>query len=134
MPVLYNDSLDDRLVFDACLTFVGGQVSNVRANLLDQAQYSEGENVDIDRFGGIVTRHGTKREYNALLDTLWENATDNWDDYSTYWELNGVGRLNGLGYFDTPSTELLIAANNQKIYKHDNTGIWSELSLSLIHI
>ena len=128
MPVLYNDSLDDRLVFDACLTFVGGQVSNVRANLLDQAQYSEGENVDIDRFGGIVTRHGTKREYNALLDTLWENATDNWDDYSVYWEHNGLGRLNGLGYFDTPSTELLIAASNQKIYKHDSTGIWSELS------
>ena len=128
MPQLYNDSLDDPLVFDACLTFVGGQVSNVRANLLDQAQYSEGSNVDIDRFGGIVTRHGTKREYNALLDIYWENCATNWEAYAPYWSHDGSGRLNGLGYFDTPSLEQLVAVNDQKIYKHTNTGIWAEVS------
>jgi len=36
MPIFFNDSVDDPIVYDVCGTFAGGQVSNVRANLLKQ--------------------------------------------------------------------------------------------------
>ena len=127
MPVTYNDGLDDQLAVDACLSFVGGQVSNVRGNLLSQVQYSEGTNVDIDRFGGVVTRHGTKRELGGLLDVLWEDAATNWESFDDLWEGNPTTKIDGLAYFDTPSLEQLVAVNEQKIYKNPN-GSWSEVT------
>jgi hypothetical protein len=129
MPVTYNDALDDQLAFDACLSFVGGQVSNVRGNLLSNTQYSEGTNIDIDRFGGVVTRHGTKRELGGVLDVKWENCGTNWEDKSDLWESNPPTKLDGVTYFDTPSLEQLVAVNEQKIYKNaDSVGSWTEVT------
>tara|TARA_R110002096_G_scaffold61342_5_gene152485 strand:- start:539 stop:2161 length:1623 start_codon:yes stop_codon:yes gene_type:complete len=127
MPVNYNDSLDDQLAFDACLTFVGGQVSNVRANLLDPTQYSEGLNVDIDRFGAVATRRGSERELGGLLDEKWEDVSTNWESYTNNWTGNPTVKVDGVSYYDTPSLEQLVAVSNQKVYKNAN-AIWSEVS------
>ena len=130
MPVHFNDSLDDQLAFDACQSFVGGQVSNVRSNLLSQTQYSDGKNIDIDRFGGVVTRHGTKRELGGILDADWENVSSNWEDYQILWDGNPPiipgrpAKLDGVFYFDTPSLEQMITVNDQVVYKNPD-GDWS---------
>ena len=99
MPLFYNDSLDDQLAYDACQSFVGGQVSNVRSNLLSPVQYSEGINVDIDRFGSIVTRRGTASDFGGVHtwsnnDTVWSSASDNWGSVS-------APKIDSIFYFDT---------------------------------
>ena len=59
MPVYHNNGLDDQLAYDLTGSFVGGQVSHVRANLLSATQFAEAKNMDIDKFGAIITRRGT---------------------------------------------------------------------------
>jgi len=127
MPINYNDSLDDQLAFDACLTFTGGQVSNVRSTLLDQAQYSEGKNMDIDRFGALVTRRGAKRELGGLLDENWEDVSTNWEAYDNNWTGDPAVRCDSIGYFDTSALEQLVAVSDQKVYKNAN-ATWSEVT------
>ena len=84
MPANYTDQIDDMLAFDLDATFSGGQVSRLRANLLQQGQYALAINADLDRFGNICTRRGTKRIGDAL-----------------------PARICGLAYLDTPSIEFL---------------------------
>jgi len=126
MPINYNDSLDDQLAFDACLTFTGGQVSNVRSTLLDQAQYSEGKNMDIDRFGALVTRRGAERELGGLLDEKWEDVSTNWESYTNNWTGDPAVRCDSIGYFDTSALEQLVAVSDQKVYKNANSN-WIEV-------
>jgi hypothetical protein len=38
MPVYFNDALDDTLLYDRQASFIGGQVSNFRENLLNESQ------------------------------------------------------------------------------------------------
>ena len=131
MPINYNDSLDDQLAFDACLTFTGGQVSNVRSTLLDKAQYSDGKNMDIDRFGALVTRRGAKRELGGLLDENWEDVsgvgTGEWENYENNWTGDPTVRCDSIGYFDTSALEQLVAVSDQKVYKNAN-GTWTDVT------
>ena len=79
MPLHYNDALDDTLTFDGQMSFVGGQVSNVRSSLIGETQYAEGINIDIDRFGSAVTRRGTKVEQGRIEgvdDPKWQNSSN----------------------------------------------------------
>ena len=130
MPVVYNDSLDDQMAFDAVQSFVGGQVSNVRSNLIGPTQYSEGVNVDIDRFGGIITRRGLDDDYGALPNTNshnWNEATNNWETYSSTWNADRE-RVDSVFYFDTPSLEQLLAVADQKVYKNTGGTTWAEVT------
>ena len=102
MPVHYNDGLDDQLAYDLTGTFIGGQVSNVRANLLKDSQFSEAKNMDIDRFGAITTRRGTSLVGSTLTDPIL-----------------------GLSYFDTPSYEEILAVSNGVLYKSTGSSFSS---------
>jgi hypothetical protein len=104
MPVFFNDGIDDPLSYDLCGTFVGGQVSNVRANLLKPEQYSEARNMDIDRFGSIITRRGAELMGASLSSSI-----------------------QGLVYYDTPSLEKLITVANGVVYESTG-GSWSSMS------
>ena len=83
MPILSNDSLDDPLILDGNNSFVGGQVSASRANLVPQDAYAEGKNIDLDEFGNAVTRRGTSLEVGYLV---WEEVNVNWESENTPWE------------------------------------------------
>jgi len=94
MPIHYNDGLDDQLSYDLTGSFVGGQVSHVRANLLSATQYSESKNMDIDKFGAIITRRGTSIVGATLTDPI-----------------------RGLTFIDTPSVEQLLVVSDGVLYK-----------------
>lgn len=96
MPTLNLNQLDDVCVYDRAQSFLGGQVSSLRANQLGDTQWFELINVDINRNGRGTTRRGTAQVGAAIPGT----AT----------------RLQGLFYYDTPSNSYLIAANNGKLY------------------
>ena len=104
MPVHYNDGLDDQLAYDLTGSFVGGQVSSVRSNLLKDSQYSESKNMDIDKFGSIITRRGTE----IVGATISE-------------------QIDGLTFFDKPAVEELLAVADGTLYKSTG-GSWSTLS------
>ena len=131
MPVVYNDSLDDQMAFDAVQSFVGGQVSNVRSNLIGPTQYSEGINVDIDRFGGIITRRGLDDDYGIIPNTNsynWNEATNNWETYTSTWKA-APERVDSVFYFDAPSLpEQLLAVADQKVYKNTGGTTWTEVT------
>ena len=126
MPILYNDNLDDQLAYDACQSFVGGQVSNVRSNLLSPVQYSEGINVDIDRFGSIVTRRGTASSYGG--PHTWANTNTTWGSTDHDWESVPAPKIDSVFYFDTPSLEQLVVVSGQSLsYSTGSTG-WTSVS------
>ena len=126
MPILYNDNLDDQLAYDACQSFVGGQVSNVRSNLLSPVQYSEGINVDIDRFGSVVTRRGTASSYGG--PHTWANTTTTWGSTDHDWESVPAPKIDSVFYFDTPSLEQLVVISGQSLsYSTGSTG-WTSVS------
>ena len=58
MPQLFQEGLDDPLVFDGQESFVGGMLSNARASSLDQTQASYLQNVICDRPGVVRSRYG----------------------------------------------------------------------------
>ena len=58
MPIIANNALDDPILLDGNDSFVGGQVSATRANLVPPNAFVEGKNVDLDEFGNVVTRRG----------------------------------------------------------------------------
>jgi len=94
MPVHYNDGLDDQLAYDLSGTFIGGQVSNVRANLLKNTQFSEAKNMDIDKFGAITTRRGT-----SIVGATLSNP------------------VMGMAFYDTPSASEILAVSNGVLSK-----------------
>ena len=104
MPTFFNDGLDDTLAYDYVGNFAGGQASSVRANLLQDGQYSESRNMDIDKFGAIITRRGTE-----IIGSTLTNP------------------IQGLVYMDTPSIEQLLAVSNGVVYKSTGSS-WSSVS------
>ena len=73
MAILSNDGLDDQLLLDGNDSFVGGQVSSTRANLVPDDAYVEGKNIDLDEFGNAITRRGASLLVGYLI---WEEMTD----------------------------------------------------------
>jgi len=96
MPRYASNLLDEPLVFDDTITFMGGQVSDVRPNLLNKNQYSDGKNMDVDTFGTVITRKGTEKHPSTALGTA----------------------IQGLAYYDKPvsTLEKLACLSNGKLY------------------
>ena len=113
MPILSNNSLDDPLILDGNNSFVGGQVSAPRANLVPQDAYAEGKNIDLDEFGNAVTRRGTSLEVGYLV---WEDVNVNWESENTPWE-GLTAPITSLGYFDTGSKEYIAVADGANYLK-----------------
>lgn len=96
MPRFASNRLDEPLVFDDTISFVGGQVSDVRPNLLNDNQYSDAKNMDVDTFGTVVTRKGTVKHPSTAL----------------------TNNIQGLAYYDRPvtSVEKLACVSNGGFY------------------
>ena len=90
MPRYASNLLDEPLIFDNSISFIGGQVSGVRPNLLNVNQFSDGKNVDVDTFGTVATRKGTLKFPSTAHST----------------------NIQGLSYFDNPTqtVERLVSA------------------------
>jgi hypothetical protein len=113
MPVQSNNVLDDPVLLDGNDSFVGGQVSSTRANLIPNDAYVEGKNIDLDEFGNAVTRRGTGLTLGYLT---WTTATLDWDDAVQLW--NGVtAPITGCAYFDTETTENLVLSDGSDTLK-----------------
>jgi len=108
MPVLNLETLDDQIVYDGVGSFVGGQVSGTRANLLQENESSQLINCDVTRTGELRTRRGT----------IWlGNANP------------GVASfIQGMGFYDSPSNTYPVAASNEGVVYKWNGSIWSGLS------
>ena len=61
MPVYYNDGLDDPVQYDRQASFVGGQISNFRENLLNESQAESLKDLDAPKNGVLKSRRGFHR-------------------------------------------------------------------------
>jgi len=109
MPRYASNLLDEPLIFDNSISFIGGQVSGVRPNLLNANQFSDGKNVDVDTFGTVATRKGTLKFPSTPHST----------------------NIQGLSYFDNPTqtVERLVSATGGNLYRCDLSGTsWTQLT------
>ena len=113
MPVLSNEVLDDPIILDGNNSFVGGQTSASRANLIPENAYAEGKNIDLDEFGNAVTRRGTSLSQGYRI---WEDVNVNWEAEAATW--GGLtAPLTSISYFDTGSIEYFILADGENNLK-----------------
>ena len=104
MPVYYNDGLDDPVQYDRQASFVGGQISNFRENLLNESQAESLKDLDTEKNGILKSRRGFHR-FADLLGTATSTNTQ------------------GLAYFDTDTKEQLIAFVNSNVYGINSAGV-----------
>ena len=116
MPVYYNDGLDDAVVYDRQASFVGGQISNFRENLLNESQAELLKDVDAPKNGVLKSRRGFHRFANLLGST--SNSTS----------------VQGIAYFDTDAKEALIVFVNGKIYSIDSSGTVSDIASAAVKV
>lgn len=116
MPVNHNNLLDDPLVPDVQSNFSQGQVSNARANLLNPQQGARVRNLAPDYAGVLESRRG----FRDFGDTTLSTAT------SAVAGPTGseASKLQGLWYYDTLSSEKLVAAVSGSLYSFDGSD-WS---------
>jgi hypothetical protein len=103
MPTIYNDSLDDPLVFDGSVNFSGGEDSQADPSQIQKNQCASLINVALNRVGDLQTRKGTEKLGSAAV---------------------AAARIQGMGELDTASVELILAACNGSMFKN-NAGTWS---------
>ena len=112
MPVYYNDGLDDPVQYDRQASFVGGQISNFRENLLNESQAESLKDLDAAKNGVLKTRHGFHRfaDLIAAVNAMSEPPT------------RQPTNTQGLAYFDTDAKESLVAFVNSHSYAVDSGG------------
>jgi hypothetical protein len=109
MPVQFNDYVDDPMGFDGQASFIGGMVSNLRADQLGPSQAALLQDVAVEINGVLRTRRGFRNLGNLAATTG---------------SITGTG-LQGLHYFDVQGTEYLVAMVNGKAYRMDSGGTWT---------
>jgi hypothetical protein len=112
MPVYFNDSVDDILLYDRQASFIGGQVSNFRENLLNESQAELIKDMSPEISGVLKTRRGFHRFANLL------GSTSN----STY--------VQAIHFFDTDSRERVITAVNGSIYEIESNGTVTAIAVA----
>ena len=129
MPILSNELLDDQILLDGNDSFLGGQVSSTRANLIPDNAYAEGKNIDLDPFGNAVTRRGADLTVGYLV---WETTATNWESEGQFW--NGLtAPITGCAYFDTGAVEYLVLADGSDSLKiSTESGIFSAITGSTL--
>ena len=110
MPVYFNDALDDTLLYDRQASFIGGQVSNFRENLLNESQAELIKDLAPEINGVLKTRRGFHRFANLLGST--SSSTN----------------VQTLHFFDSDSRERLIAAVNGSLYEIESNGTVTAIS------
>ena len=118
MPILFNNSLDDPLIFDGNDSFSGGQFSASRDNLMPANSYDIGKNIDIDPFGNAATRRGGLLQIAYLI---WEEVAVNWEAEESLWE--GLeAPVVSCAYFDTGPNEYILVADGAGYIKAISEG------------
>jgi hypothetical protein len=69
MPVFFNDTQDDPLIYDACTSFSGGQVSFQKATLLDPNQAAYIGDYEVSVNGELKKRRGSRLVGTAALSS-----------------------------------------------------------------
>ena len=113
MPVYYNDGLDDPVQYDRQASFVGGQISNFRENLLNESQAESLKDLDAPKNGVLKSRRGFHRFADLIASTTPDEA-----------------KTQTIAYFDTDAKEALIAFVNAEIFSINNVGAISTTGLT----
>ena len=116
MPVYYNDGLDDAVVYDRQASFVGGQISNFRENLLNESQAELLKDLDAPKNGVLKSRRG----FHRFADLLGSTSSST--------------NVQGIAYFDTDAKEALIVFVNGKIYSIDSSGTVSNIASAAVKV
>ncbi len=103
MPIVYNDALDDQLVFDGSTEFVGGEFSQSDPSKLQPTQCSKLRNIVLDQLGNIITRKGTTLLGSALA----------------------AAKVQGISDFNSATVQKILAACNGAMYQNAGSGAWS---------
>lgn len=106
MPLHFTDALDDTLVLDGQLSLTGGQVSNVRPNLLSPNQGALLQNMDANVNGVITTRRGFRM----------------FGDLKT---VSGGATPQALHWFDSVTGEYLLAFVDNDLFRCNSAGTWT---------
>jgi hypothetical protein len=114
MPQLFNDLMDDVPADANCEGFTGMD-NAMKPDQLPPNLLHDGSNMWCDATGMVLTRPGLS--LNAFLD-----------DGTTL--SAGDTRVQGLGYYDTPTIETLLAVRNGKLYEVDS----SETGAAFTHL
>lgn len=137
MPFKSNDALDDEIVLDGSNGFTTGIVSATRPDNISNTSYSDGQNLDYDEFGNLITRVGcTIFGARSSTTDVWEEILLAWDAYTVYWGSNlptSAQILSGF-YFDTSASErLVVAVDNQgdrSLWFGNTTSIFDKITSS----
>tara|TARA_R100001594_G_scaffold113297_1_gene148153 strand:- start:1353 stop:3032 length:1680 start_codon:yes stop_codon:yes gene_type:complete len=116
MPVYYNDGLDDAVQYDRQASFVGGQISNFRENLLNESQAESLKDLDTEKNGILKSRRG----FHRFADLLGSTSSST--------------NIQGLAYFDTDAKESLIVFVDGKIYAIDSGGTVSSIAAGAVKV
>tara|TARA_R100001594_G_scaffold7672_2_gene20562 strand:+ start:436 stop:2121 length:1686 start_codon:yes stop_codon:yes gene_type:complete len=116
MPVYYNDGLDDGVVYDRQASFVGGQISNFRENLLNESQAELLKDLDAPKNGVLKSRRG----FHRFADLLGSTSSST--------------NVQGIAYFDTDAKEALIVFVNGKIYSINSSGTVSDIASAAVKV
>lgn len=106
MPQLFIETQDDLLLFDRIESFGGGMDGYTRSTLLAPDTHQYLENCVISQNLEARTRPGA--------DALGNQTVDN----------GAAAVLQGLAYYDTPTTQRLLTAKGNSFYKWDGAA-WS---------
>ena len=112
MPVYFNDAVDDILLYDRQASFIGGQVSNFRENLLNESQAELIKDMSPEISGVLKTRRGFHRFANLLGSTT--SSTN----------------VQAIHFFDSDSRERVIAAVNSSIYEITASGTVTAIAVA----
>ena len=112
MPVYFNDAVDDILLYDRQASFIGGQVSNFRENLLNESQAELIKDMSPEISGVLKTRRGFHRFANLLGST--PSSTN----------------VQAIHFFDSDSRERVIAAVNSSIYEITASGTVTAIAVA----
>ena len=104
MPVYFNDAVDDILLYDRQASFIGGQVSNFRENLLNESQAELIKDMSPEISGVLKTRRG----FHRFADLLGSTSSST--------------NVQAIHFFDSDSRERVIAAVNSSLYEITSSG------------
>lgn len=113
MPLHYNDAVDDTMVLDRQSSFLGGQLSHIRGNLLNPNQAILLQDVDLETGGTTRTRRG----FHA------------WGDLKALTSSNDV---QGVHWFANGNYEYLLAVVNGGLRKMTSAGVWSTVEAATV--
>lgn len=117
MPLLDNPALDDPLILDGNLSFVGGQFSYAEADIVPENGFHIAHNMDYDAIGGIVSRRGADQLVGNVWTGLWEEQTANWETYAQLWSATFTAPVRDIFYFDTTAAEFIVVADGDNVIK-----------------